>query len=195
MLAGSTSSSYEYSPDATRQVLVVIASTSAFTGSPRKPLSAANKPSLATAGAAIGMPIRPKMHRVLSQCRYGVRTGLAGPHPVRRRPLSTTSRLRGYAATLPHLRIGSHTRVIFQGFTGKQVRSPYASCRSLRATADTQPLKATANAKDSIAWGTNIVGGVTPGRTGEHLGLPVLPTVRSVSRRRRLMPSRDPHGD
>ncbi|KAK4197744.1 putative mitochondrial succinyl-CoA ligase subunit alpha precursor [Triangularia verruculosa] len=48
---------------------------------------------------------------------------------------------------------------MFQGFTGKQ---------------------ATANAKDSIAWGTRIVGGVRPSRTGEHLGLPVLPTVRSA---------------
>ncbi|KAL2257904.1 hypothetical protein VTK26DRAFT_8988 [Humicola hyalothermophila] len=75
------------------------------------------------------------------------------------RSLWTTSRLQNYAQTLPNLRIGSHTRVIFQGFTGKQ---------------------ATANARDSIAWGTKIVGGVTPGRTGEHLGLPVLPTVRSA---------------
>lgn len=44
-------------------------------------------------------------------------------------------------------------------------------------------MQATANAKDSIAWGTKIVGGVTPGRTGEHLGLPVLPTVREAVRR------------
>ncbi|KAK0618600.1 succinyl-CoA synthetase-like protein [Bombardia bombarda] len=75
------------------------------------------------------------------------------------RALSTTSSVRSYsyADTLPNLRIGSHTRVIFQGFTGKQ---------------------ATANARDSMAWGTKIVGGVTPGRTGEHLGLPILPTVR-----------------
>ncbi|KAK3952261.1 succinyl-CoA synthetase-like protein [Pseudoneurospora amorphoporcata] len=64
-----------------------------------------------------------------------------------------------YADTLPSLRINSNTRVIFQGFTGKQ---------------------ATANAKDSLAWGTKIVGGVTPGRTGEHLGLPVLPSVRQA---------------
>jgi succinyl-CoA synthetase alpha subunit len=42
--------------------------------------------------------------------------------------------------------------------------------------------KATANAQESLAWGTNIVGGVTPGKDGEHLGLPVLPTVREVSR-------------
>ncbi|KKY37176.1 putative succinylligase alpha-chain [Diaporthe ampelina] len=38
--------------------------------------------------------------------------------------------------------------------------------------------QATANAHESIAWGTNIVGGVTPGKEGEHLGLPVLPSVR-----------------
>ncbi|KAK4044579.1 putative succinyl-CoA ligase subunit alpha, mitochondrial [Parachaetomium inaequale] len=82
-----------------------------------------------------------------------------GPRSGRCRSLATTSRLRSYSDTLPNLRIGSHTRVIFQGFTGKQ---------------------ATANAKDSIAWGTHIVGGVTPGRTTEHLGLPVLPTVRSA---------------
>lgn len=77
---------------------------------------------------------------------------------------STTGRLFGssscrlnYAATLENLRIGSKTRVIFQGFTGRQ---------------------ATANAQESIAWGTNIVGGVTPGKESEHLGLPVLPSVR-----------------
>ncbi|KAG0649569.1 Succinate-ligase, partial [Hyphodiscus hymeniophilus] len=39
---------------------------------------------------------------------------------------------------------------------------------------------ATANARESIAWGTNIVGGVRPGKTGEHLGLPVLPSVREA---------------
>ncbi|KAI0459752.1 succinyl-CoA synthetase-like protein [Xylaria acuta] len=64
-----------------------------------------------------------------------------------------------YDSTLKNLKIGSHTRVIFQGFTGKQ---------------------ATANAKESIEWGTNIVGGVRPGFEGEHLGLPVLPTVRKA---------------
>ncbi|RDW66253.1 hypothetical protein BP6252_09888 [Coleophoma cylindrospora] len=38
--------------------------------------------------------------------------------------------------------------------------------------------QATSNAKESIAWGTNIVGGVTPNKDGEHLGLPLLPSVR-----------------
>ncbi|KAF3764889.1 hypothetical protein M406DRAFT_22569, partial [Cryphonectria parasitica EP155] len=73
-------------------------------------------------------------------------------------PFATSShRQNGYQSTVRNLRIGSSTRVIFQGFTGRQ---------------------ATANAQESIAWGTNIVGGVTPGREGEHLGLPVVPTVR-----------------
>ena len=34
------------------------------------------------------------------------------------------------------------------------------------------------NAKESLEFGTNIVGGVKPGVEGEHLGLPVLPSVR-----------------
>ena len=41
--------------------------------------------------------------------------------------------------------------------------------------------KATQNAKQSIDYGTKIVGGVTPGKNGEHLGLPLLPSVRAVS--------------
>jgi succinyl-CoA synthetase alpha subunit len=74
-------------------------------------------------------------------------------------PFSSSSRKNGYDDTIQNLKIGTHTRVIFQGFTGKQ---------------------ATANAKESIAWGTNIVGGVKPNGSGEHLGLPVLPTVRAA---------------
>ncbi|KAH8164844.1 hypothetical protein CIB48_g3407 [Xylaria polymorpha] len=68
-----------------------------------------------------------------------------------------------YDSTLKNLKIGSHTRLkcsgLIQSGTGKQ---------------------ATANAKESIEWGTNIVGGVRPGFEGEHLGLPVLPTVRKA---------------
>ncbi|KAH9887806.1 succinyl-CoA synthetase-like protein [Xylariomycetidae sp. FL2044] len=78
---------------------------------------------------------------------------------ARSRLFGSTNTVRNYHSTLGNLKIGRHTRVIFQGFTGRQ---------------------ATANAQESIAWGTNIVGGVTPGREGEHLGLPVLPTVRKA---------------
>lgn len=80
-----------------------------------------------------------------------------GPTACLSRRFSVTARLQDYTATLSNLRIGKDTRVIFQGFTGKL---------------------ATANAAESIAWGTKIVGGVKPGTTGEHLGLPILPTVR-----------------
>lgn len=73
------------------------------------------------------------------------------------RSFGTSPRRQDYASTLSNLRIGSKTRVIFQGFTGRQ---------------------ATADAQESIEWGTNIVGGVAPDREGEHLGLPMLPTVR-----------------
>ncbi|KAG9234125.1 succinyl-CoA synthetase-like protein [Amylocarpus encephaloides] len=76
-----------------------------------------------------------------------------------KREFSTTCSRGSYGKTIGNLRIGKDTRVIFQGFTGRQ---------------------ATANARESIEWGTNIVGGVTPGKNGEHLGRPVLPTVREA---------------
>ncbi|KAF2114268.1 succinyl-CoA synthetase-like protein [Lophiotrema nucula] len=59
--------------------------------------------------------------------------------------------------TISNLRIDKNTRVIYQGFTGKA---------------------ATANAKETIAYGTNIVGGVSPSKGGHtHLDLPVYSSV------------------
>lgn len=56
--------------------------------------------------------------------------------------------------------IDKNTRVICQGFTGKQ---------------------GTFHSEQAIAYGTNMVGGVTPGRGGEkHLGLPVFDTVKDA---------------
>lgn len=75
------------------------------------------------------------------------------------RLFSSRGKFRSYADTVPNLKIGRDTRVIFQGFTGRQ---------------------ATQNAQQSLEWGTKIVGGVTPGKTAEHLGLPVLPNVKAA---------------
>jgi succinyl-CoA synthetase alpha subunit len=75
------------------------------------------------------------------------------------RSFSSSGARRSYEDTVHNLRIGKHTRVIYQGFTGRV---------------------ATGNAKDSLAYGTNIVGGVTPGKEGEHLGLPLLPNLRKA---------------
>ncbi|ERF70618.1 hypothetical protein EPUS_02484 [Endocarpon pusillum Z07020] len=76
---------------------------------------------------------------------------------ISRLRFSTTSVYYGYSDTIRNLKIGSRTKVIYQGFTGRQ---------------------ATINAKESLDYGTQIVGGVKPGVEGEHLGLPVLPSVR-----------------
>ena len=56
--------------------------------------------------------------------------------------------------------IDENTRVIFQGFTGRE---------------------ATFHAQQCLAYGTSIVGGVVPGRGGEkHLNLPVFNTVEEA---------------
>jgi succinyl-CoA synthetase alpha subunit len=56
--------------------------------------------------------------------------------------------------------VDKNTRVIVQGFTGKQ---------------------GTFHAEQAIAYGTRVVGGVTPGRGGSpHLGVPVFDTVHDA---------------
>ena len=58
--------------------------------------------------------------------------------------------------------VDEHTRVICQGFTGRQ---------------------GTFHSEQAIAYGTNLVGGVTPGRGGaQHLGRPVFDTVQDAVR-------------
>lgn len=56
--------------------------------------------------------------------------------------------------------VNKHSRVVFQGFTGQH---------------------ASFHAEEAMAMGTNVVGGVTPGKGGMiHLGLPVFDTVKAA---------------
>ncbi len=58
--------------------------------------------------------------------------------------------------------VNKHTKVICQGFTGKQ---------------------GTFHSEQALAYGTQLVGGITPGRGGQqHLGLPVFDTVKDAVR-------------
>ena len=66
--------------------------------------------------------------------------------------------------------VDANTRVITQGFTGAQ---------------------GTFHSEQAIAYGTKVVGGVTPGKGGtKHLNLPVFDTVWEARRRPARPPAR-----
>lgn len=111
---------------------------------------------------------------------------------ARRQGYSTTT--SGYAATAENLRINKDTKLIYQGFTGKQgrcVHKSYDSQSKDLLTGTQLPCAASHrlwyyNTKRTFEehnghWhgaGTNVVGGTNPKKAGEtHLGKPVFANV------------------
>jgi len=82
-------------------------------------------------------------------------------HQAARRNFSSTYRLaKGYDDTVMNMLINKDSKVICQGFTGKQ---------------------GTFHSTQAIAYGTTMVGGVSPGKGGkEHLNLPVFNSVQEA---------------
>lgn len=87
-------------------------------------------------------------------------TGRSGLHILGRRSFSQSKARHSYADTIHNLLIQKDSKVLCQGMTGKT---------------------GTFHTREALAFGTNMVGGVSPKKAGQtHLGLPIFGSVREA---------------